>query len=943
MLSNSAPNPPSKSKTMLLIDGSSFIFRAYHALPELTSPAGKPTGATRGIISMIKSMQKKYPTPYWGCIFDAPGKTFRDEIHPQYKATRKSTPDDLVMQLEDIYGIIRALGIPLIMQPGIEADDIIGTLAIQAKNAGYKVLIATGDKDFAQLVDEDITLINTMTNEVLDIQGVINKFEVKPSQIIDYLSLVGDKVDNIPGVDKCGPKTAAKWLAEHNTLDNIVSNAVNIGGVVGENLRKAIPWLKIAKILVTIDTNIELDHDNHIANINELICKPANCEILHTYYSTLGFKTWLEQLNNQTQIIPADINPTAELFPTTTEEITLTDLSDTRLTPDILNHNSSTNAQFIQINNYSELELLIKNLIEDKQNIGLLVVADNYYTPQNIKIIVIATSQNVYLIHNETQNDNNDLFTENVIAHNYHPLINKLFLSSIGKILPNAKETLQLTTKLKLGLNNIMGDLTLAHYICDSKHKHNLATIFKQHLNLEITDLPIMNTKLNKDSLWLNSNFDLIAQNCYIIAQYTAALENKICAKLTAAELKLYQKVELPLSQVLVDIETTGIMLDVSRFKELNNEITTKLAKLEEKIYQEAKCVFNINSTKQLQDILFNQLKLPTSGIKTNSHGFSTDEDTLQVLAAQNIFIATCMLEYRTLSKLLNTYVAKLPLLIDHNQRVHTTFDQALVASGRLSSKDPNLQNIPVKNDWGRQIRRCFIAPIDKKLICADYSQIELRILAHISGDENLITAFNNNADIHSITASEIFNKPIEQITKDERRHAKTINFSLLYGKTVFGLAQDLKIDRATAKLYIDTYFAKYPKILNCLENIKNFGRTNGFVETVLGRRIYLPNINASNKMLREAEERLALNAPMQGTSADIIKLAMLNIDTWLKKEHLHSKMVLQIHDELILEVPDSEVELVKANLAQLMTNVVNLSVKMAVDVKVAQNWDAAH
>ncbi|MDQ5921335.1 MAG: polymerase [Pseudomonadota bacterium] len=924
--------------TVILIDGSSFVFRAYHAMPDLTAPDGKPTGATRGIISMIKAMQKKYTTKRWGCVFDTPGKTFRDEIHPTYKANRSSTPNDLITQLEDIYSVIKAMGIPIIMQSGIEADDIIGTLAIQAKNSGQKVIIATGDKDFAQLVDEDITLINTMTNEVLDIAGVINKFGVKPSQIIDFLALVGDKVDNIPGIDKCGPKTAVKWLTEYGTVDNLIAHIDEIGGVVGNNLRNGVAWLPTAKTLVTINTNIELDHDNHIADINELVCKAPNLDLLHQYYTNLGFKTWLAQLDNNLD--------EQDLFSANNQQ---NGVNSTNGVNEIL-------LPFTQIRTSKELETLITDLIQANQPIALLAIANDYSNLSNLhnlKIITIAAlnnsktfpASNVYLIDNAAQdNTSGDLFTENSATNDdYSQLLNQLFISQVPKVLPNGKETLQLFTKHGLKLNNIVGDLTLAHYIRDSKQKHNLATVFSQYLDIEIIDPPTINGKLTKDSIWLNNNFNVIASNCAAIATHTLELENKIRHELNDAELKLYLNVELPLSKILVDIEANGIMLNLPKFRELNYELTTRLATLEEKIYQEARCVFNINSTKQLQDVLFNQLYLPTTNIKKNSNGFSTDESSLQTLDEQGILIARYMLEYRTLSKLLNTYVAKLPLVVDKNSRVHTTFDQALVASGRLSSKDPNLQNIPVKNEWGRRIRQCFIANSGTQLICADYSQIELRILAHLSGDENLITAFNTNQDIHSITASEIFNKPIEQITKDERRHAKTINFSLLYGKTVFGLSQDLNIDRVTAKLYIDTYFAKYPKVLNCLENIKTFARKNGFVQTVLGRRIYLPNINASNRILREAEERLALNAPMQGTSADIIKLAMLNIDKWLKHQRLQSKVVLQIHDELILEVPDSEIEIIQQNLANLMTRVINLSVKMAVDIKIATNWDAAH
>ncbi len=681
--------------TILIIDGSSFVFRAFHAMPPLTAPNGKPTGATRGIISMFKLMQKQYPTKHWACIFDAPGKTFRDAIHPEYKATRRETPSDLISQLEDIYGLIRAMGIPVIMQSGIEADDIIGSLAILAKNSGKKVIIATGDKDFAQLVDNDITLVNTMTNEILDIAGVIKKFGVKPSQIIDYLSLVGDKVDNIPGVEKCGPKTAVKWLAEYGNLDNLITNAHSISGVVGDNLRAALQWLPTAKTLVTIDTKIKLNDDSNIIHIDELICKEPNHDTLRSYYTELGFKSWLQQQESELTLV------------------TLT--AEAKNTP----HKPVADALPLTIiNSKTLLDEVVDKLILDNQPIALLAIGNEYPLPQSIKILAFATGQDAYLVKIEP--DSQDLFATPAANNTYMPILEKLFSCSIPKVLPNTKETLQLLARLGLKLNNIHGDLTLAHYLRNSKVKHTLSAIYHEYLELIVADLPVINVKPAKDSPWLND--ESVLKNCHNIISQTLSLESKIRQELDPLELNLYLDVELPLATILVDIETTGIKLDVAQFKLLEQELSSNLAILEDKIYAEAKCVFNINSTKQLQDVLFNQLKMPTTGIKKNSNGYSTDEDTLTTLAEQCIPIATYMLEYRTLSKLLNTYVAKLPLLVDTNDRVHTTFDQAYVASGRLSSRDPNLQNIPVKNDWGKRIRQCFIASTHNKLICADYS-----------------------------------------------------------------------------------------------------------------------------------------------------------------------------------------------------------------------------
>ena len=908
--------------TLLLIDGSSFIFRAFHAMPNLTSPDGKPTGAIYGIINMLKQMQKRFPTQNWICVFDAPGKTFRDHIHPEYKANRAETPSDLIPQFKDIYLLVDALGIPVVMQEGIEADDIIGTLAMRAKNSGYKAVIATGDKDFAQLVDDDITLVNTMTNEVLDIQGVIDKFGVTPLQIIDYLSLVGDKVDNIPGVDKCGPKTASKWLAEYQNMDNLIANQDKLTGVVGENFRKAVNWLSTAKNLVTINTSMDLNHDIPHEIINYKLRDPKT-ETLIEAYTRLGFKSWLKQLTgNATDTISTSQTPHNKNRPIKAHKTTL-----------------------FKIANVNELDTIIYQISENKQPISLTVIPDDFTQPKNLRHVLFSQENNTYYVEiTENGGDNHDLFFDtNNASDQYISILKKLFNNSNPKILPNYKDSLHYFTNLGLTLNNVYGDLTLVHYVQDSKDKHSLSSIYKQVLDIDVVDIPNNISKLTRDSIWLNNGINKIISNLHIITENCINLEQSIVDNMSEKELNLYRNIELPLASILVDIENQGIKLDIPAFKQLEIELTNGLKALEDNIYADAKCVFNINSAKQLQDVLFNQLNLPTDGIKKNANGYSTDEDSLNILQASGVPIAKYLLEYRTLSKLLNTYVAKLPLIVDKQQKVHTTYEQAVVASGRLSSKEPNLQNIPVKHDLGRRIRSCFIADYGHMLICADYSQIELRVLAHISQDENLIQAFNNNLDIHAATASEIFHKTLSDVTKDERRYAKTINFSLLYGKTVFGLAQELGIDRVTAKVYIDTYFAKYPKIKHCLENIKLNARENGYVETVMGRRIYLPNINASNRIIRDAEERLALNAPMQGTSADIIKVAMINIAKWLDKNQLKSKVILQIHDELIIQAPESEVAKITANLENLMTSNINLSVKLAVDVKIAKNWDEAH
>ncbi|MCX8514139.1 MAG: DNA polymerase I [Burkholderiales bacterium] len=902
-----------ESSALLLIDGSNFVYRAFYAMPDLQSPEGKPTGAIRGIISMFKSLQKKYTTPHWCCVFDAPGKTFRDEIHPEYKAGRVKTPETLIAQLDDIYAIIASMGIPLIMQSGIEADDIIGTLAMQAKQAQKKVVIATGDKDFAQLVDDDIHLINTMTNEILDISGVIAKFGVHPKQIIDYLSLIGDNVDNIAGVAKCGPKTAVKWLEKYQTLDNIIANSHELTGVVGENLRQSISWLKTAKQLVTINTNVPIPQ---YSRLEDFICKNPDIQKLKEYYISLGFKTWLNELS-VTQAI---------------------------MSPNLLELNAvaPNNKNLVMVTSPTMLDNLIAEICTRQLAIGLLIIPS--VLENDINLLALLYANNVYIFKRadfiNSSAVNTDLFNQDSNSElKFIKSFAQLFASNVPIILPNAKETLQFLANFNLSINNIGGDLTLAHYLKNSRLKHSMSYIFKQLLQIDVIDLPEYGTKINKNSLWFSDDNKAIIDNCYLIAANILDLENLIVQSFTPQELYLYKEIEVPLTNVLVAIETTGFMIDVAQFKLIETDLSSNLNRLEDLIYQNCGCTFNINSPQQLQDILFNHLKLPTTKIKKNSNGYSTNEDTLLALQQQHYGIADLLLEYRSLSKLMNTYVTKLPSLIDHNQRIHTIFEQAQVTSGRLSSRDPNLQNIPIKTNWGKKIRQCFIAQAEHQLICVDYSQIELRILAHFAQDESLIKAFNHNQDIHAITASEIFHKPIEQISADERRYAKTINFSLLYGKTIYGLSQELNIDHATAKLYIEKYFAKYPKIKNYLDTIKAMAHTNEYVTTILGRKIYLPNINSTNKIIRDAEERLALNAPMQGTSADIIKFAMLKIDAWLKGNQLHSKIVLQIHDELILEVPNTEVNLIRTNLPALMTDNIPMQVQMAVEIKVGANW----
>lgn len=911
--------------TILLIDGSSFIFRAFYAVKNLSSPSGIPTNATYGIINMLKQMEKKYATAHWVCVFDAKGKTFRDDIYPEYKATRRETPSELIVQIPYIHDIIEKLGIPVIVEDGVEADDVIATIAKKYANQGFNILIATGDKDFAQVVEDKITLVNTMTGEVLDVAGVEAKFGVRPDQIIDYLSLIGDTVDNVPGVHKCGPKTAQKWLNEFGSIDALIANQDKLTGAVGDNFRNAIDWLPTAKRLITIDDRVDVKHVD-INNLTNLTRKEPRHYELAPIFRELNFRTWLKESE-----LALTNNPQGELLGS--------------MTDDLSSKQEAKSKTLHVFNKPDDISELIQKIINSNKLTSYSLITSDYTDIlSQLMAMVITDDENIYLIELATEsNQNNELFLSD--STDFSSLILPYFLANCPKICINLKNNLKTLSRYLDAINGIEGDIALASYIRESQQNQSLPAIFERHGSAQgsVDGFEIVCGKGAKRLLWHeldSTQKEHLARslNGELLSAYSAIIQ-----EMDSKELNLYKNIELPLSIVLDKIEKAGMKIDLTAFQLLKGELQQKIRLLEESVFQEAGCVFNLNSPKQLQDVLFNQLKLPSDGIKSNTTGYSTDEESLSILADQGIGIANLILEFRTLSKLLNTYVDKLPQAADNQERLHTTLEQTVVASGRLSSKDPNLQNIPVRTEYGQKIRKCFIAESGHQLVCADYSQIELRILAHISNDANLIDAFNKRYDIHLATASQIFHKPQEEVTRDERSYAKSINFGLIYGKSVFGLAKELKIERSAAKLYIDNYFAKYPQVKDFMDRIKKDAHRDGYVSTIYGRKIYLANINSSNKILSQAEERLALNAPMQGSAADIIKIAMLNVDKWLQDKKLKSKMIMQVHDELILQVPDNEVSIVLENLANLMTEGISLNVPLEVDVKAAGNWSAAH
>ena len=939
------------NNTILLIDGSSFIFRAFYAVKNLSAPNGMPTNAIYGIVNMLKQMQKKYTTRNWVCVFDAKGKTFRDEIYPEYKANRRETPDELKVQFPYIHELIADLGIPVIIQDGVEADDVIATIAKKYAALDYQILIATGDKDFAQIVNDKIILINTMTNEILDHHGVIDKFGVRPDQIIDYLSLIGDSVDNVPGVHKCGPKTAQKWLTEFDSIANLIINQDKLSGVVGENFRQAVEWLPTAQKLITIDCQVNIDsYDIH--TLENLQLGAVNWSKLAEVYRELNFRTWLKEAEGQLATI-APQSPVNDSEPTQKYDINQKTEQDIDLFSNSENIDRPTNnitlalhnKHIAKISTVTELQSIVNLLIAESQNTSFnIYLDDNNNNNSQLCAVAISNATTVYLIELTNTSTQELLFADDRETQQKLLILATYWQSELPKICFDYKKQLYILAQHNIKLNNIRGDLQLASYIQNSLQKHELAAIINR--GAPHTNCQDYAEFLGKGAKRINfSSLDEAKKQEFIIAnsQYMLEIHQMILSKLTQEEQKLYLEIELPLANLLFQLEKVGMKIDIQRLKLLSQEMHSKLRQLEDSIQIQAKCVFNVNSPKQLQDILFNQLKLPTTGIKKNTSGYSTDEESLSILAASGFSIADELLEYRYLNKLLNTYIDRLPEYADTQQLVHTSLEQTIVTSGRLSSKDPNLQNIPVRSDYGQAIRECFIAPVGCQLICADYSQIELRILAHISQDKNLIAAFNSGADIHLATASQIFHKPIEEITKDERRYAKSINFGLIYGKSVFGLAKELKIERAAAKLYIDNYFAQYPLVSNFMENIKKFAHRDGYVETIYGRKIYLANINSGNNILRQAEERLALNAPMQGSAADIIKIAMLNVNQWLAQENLQTKMILQVHDELIFQVPNNEVDIVMANLSRLMSEKTQLAVPLEIEVKAAENWGKAH
>ncbi|PRX27879.1 DNA polymerase I [Paraburkholderia sp. BL18I3N2] len=906
-----------EGKTLLLVDGSSYLYRAYHAMPDLRSPDGNPTGALYGMINMLRRMRKEVTAEYSACVFDAKGKTFRDDWYPDYKANRPSMPDDLSRQIEPIHVAVRALGWPLLMIDGVEADDVIGTLSTQAEKRGMNVIVSTGDKDLAQLVSDHVTLINTMTNETLDRAGVLAKFGVPPERIVDYLSLIGDTVDNVPGVEKCGPKTAIKWLTQFESLDGIVAHADEIKGAVGDNLRRALDFLPMARKLVTVERNCDMT--DHIVSIEEsLQSRPESREELREVFTRHGFKTWLREV----EIADAVEGPETDVPPA--------------LSVDHERH-------YDTVQTWEQFDAWL-----EKINAAELTSVDTETTsldPMTAQIVGLSLSveagRAAYVPLAHRGPDAPVQLPRDEVLARLKPWLESAEHKKVGQHL---KYDEQVLANYGIEMRGVEHDTLLQSYVVESHRTHDMDSLALRHLGVKTIKYEEVAGKgagqIGFDEVALDKAAEYAAEDADITLRLHQALYPQVTAEKTLEY--VYRAIELPTSRVLRKMERTGVLIDAEKLRLQSSEIATRLIQLESEAYVLAGGEFNLGSPKQIGQIFFEKLELPVVK-KTPSGAPSTDEEVLQKLA-EDYPLPKILLEHRGLSKLKSTYTDKLPRMVNATTgRVHTNYAQAVAVTGRLASNDPNLQNIPVRTGEGRRIREAFIAPPGHKLVSADYSQIELRIMAHISGDESLLRAFSQGEDIHRATAAEIFSVTPLEVSNDQRRVAKVINFGLIYGMSSFGLAANLGITRDAAKLYIDRYFARYPGVARYMDETRVSAKAKGYVETVFGRRLWLPEINGGNGPRRQAAERAAINAPMQGTAADLIKLSMIAVQNWIEESKIGTRMIMQVHDELILEVPDAELSDVRKRLPELMCGVADLKVPLVAEVGAGLNWEEAH
>ena len=938
---------------LLLVDGSSYLYRAFHAMPDLRNGAGEPTGAIYGMVNMMRRARSELKADHIACVFDAKGKTFRDEMYSEYKAHRSPMPEDLVKQIEPIHAMVKALGWPVLMVSGVEADDVIGTLACQATQAGWETIISTGDKDLAQLVNPSVTLINTMTNEKLDIEGVKEKFGVPPELIVDYLSIIGDAVDNVPGVPKAGPKTANKWLAEFGNLDNLIANADQIKGVVGENLRATLPWLPQARQLITVKTDCDLSP--HLPGLDDLHAKSEDAPLLRELFERYAFKTWLRDVEKQltspedqgSEVVTFDLagspisnaseeNSGGEKKARVIASAPTKDLSQaTRDTQDAIERHYEC------VVDEAGLDKWLKKI----ESSALTAVDTETTSLDALAAELVGISLSVKpgeACYIPVAHRNGEAQLDRDVVLNRM----KSWLESAAhfKVGQNLKYDSHIFANYGITLQGVAFDTLLESYVLESHMPHNMDSLAERHLGMKTIRYEEVCGKgvhqIGFDQVDLQIATDYAAEDADITLRLHLELWPQI--QESAGLLYIYENVEMPAMRVLGIMERNGIRIDSALLAKQGQQVGKRLLELEGEIHQLAGQPFNIQSPKQIAEILFGQLELPVIK-KTPSGAPSTDEEVLQKLA-EDYPLPARILDYRSLAKLMSTYIEKLPRMADPKTgRVHTNFSQATAVTGRLASSDPNLQNIPVRTEEGRRIREAFIPANGCKLLSADYSQIELRIMAHIAEDENLLTAFREGKDVHQATAAEIFGIPLDDVNSEQRRYAKVINFGLIYGMSAFGLAGNLGIERSAAQNYIAKYFDRYPGVAQYMERTRLEARENGYVETVFGRRLWLPEIKGSNGPRRQGAERAAINAPMQGTAADLIKLAMIAVEDWLEKEQLKTKMLLQVHDELVFDVPLDEIELLQAKLPDLMCHVADLKVPLVVSIGIGDNWEEAH
>ncbi len=897
-----------KKPPLVLVDGSSYLFRAFHALPPLENSKGQATGAIYGVINMLNKLVEEYKPEHIGVVFDAKGKTFRNDLYEEYKAHRPPMPDELRSQIEPLYEIVEALGYPMIIVSGVEADDVIGTYAKQASEQKIDTLISTGDKDLAQLVNQHITLINTMNNVVMDEDGVVEKFDVPPDTIIDYLALMGDTSDNIPGVPKVGPKTAAKWLKQYGTLDNLIAHADEIKGKVGESLREHLDQLPLSRELTTIKCDVELDK-----KIGDLSMRPPQLDKLKQMYTEMEFKSWLDNLSAKDGgVDPAD--PPSEI---------------------------KTNYETVL--DKKTFESWLKKLNKAEQFAFDTETTSLDYMKARIVGVSFAVKigEAAYVPFGHDYLDAPEQLSEQGVLGALKPLLEDESKAKIGQ---NLKYDAHVLLNHGINLQGIAQDTMLESYVLDSTRRHNMDDMALRLLGRETIHFEDVAGKGAKQLTFNQVALEQAGPYAAEDADITLQLHEKLSAELEKEPRlqSVYRDIELPLLAVLLKIERNGVKIDAAMLQVQSQQLAERMKEVESQAFEEAGETFNLASPKQLSAILFEKLEIP-SAKKTKTGQYSTAESVLQELA-EEYTLPKLILEHRSLSKLKSTYTDKLPLQINEKTgRVHTSYNQTVAATGRLSSTDPNLQNIPVRSEEGRRIRQAFVAPEGYKMLAADYSQVELRIMAHLSGDENLLKAFAEGIDVHRATAAEVFGVALDEVETEQRRAAKAINFGLIYGMSAFGLAKQLNIGRYEAQDYIDVYFTRYPGVKAYMDQTRELAHERGYVETVFGRRLYLPEINSRNGQRRQYAERTAINAPMQGTAADIIKRAMITVDAAMSASKIDAKVVMQVHDELVVEVLEKDVEALADLLRIEMEQAASLKVPLVVDIGIGDNWDEAH